>query len=84
MYYPSNTEPFGFAEIKGSFIFQDKTPTQAVTNEFILQREQDGRLVLKRYHVYYSQVQGLIGVGGRKWCNFMKKGISVERLHVDP
>ena len=78
MYDPSNADPFGFAEIKCSFKYQDTTPTHAATNkDFMLQTEQDRRLVLKRTHVYYSQVQGQMGVGGRKWCDFIvytKKG----------
>ena len=73
VYDPSNADPFGFADIKCPFKYQDMTPTQAATNkDFMLQREQDGRLVLKRPHVYYSQVQGQMGVGGRNYSVYEK------------
>ena len=42
-----------------------------------------GCLHLKEGHLYYAQVQGQMGVGGRAWCDFvvyMKKGISVESI----
>ena len=61
------------------------TPICAATNkDFMLERTVDGRLLLKRMHVYYSQVQGQMG---RKWCDFTvytKKGINVECLQYDP
>ena len=43
VYDPLNADPFGFAEIKCSFKYQDTTPTHAATNkDFMLQTEQDG------------------------------------------
>jgi len=36
--------------------------------------------------MYFAQVQGQMGIGGRKWCDFVvytNKGISIERIHFD-
>ena len=88
VYDPSNvSEPYGFIEVKCPFKFQDETPTSAVSNNgFFLKQESDGQLVLKKSHVYFSQVQGQMGVGNRMWCDFVtytKKGINVQRIHHD-
>ena len=47
----------------------------------------DGKPKLKRTHKYYSQVQGLMGVTGAKWCDFVvytSRGMSIERIPFDP
>ena len=84
---PSCTsEPFGFAEIKCSYKYQNVTPAEAAQNSDFMLREQDGILTLKRTHMYFSQVQGQMAIGRRKWCDFIvytRKGISVERLKFD-
>ena len=77
-------EPFGFAEIKCSYKYQDTTPDDAALNsDFMLRKDVDGSLKLKRNHVYYSQIQGQMAIGERKWCDFVmytNKGISIERI----
>ena len=89
MYDPlSSSERFGFAEIKCSYKYQDiTTEQQASTNaDFMIRKEADVRLVLKKMHIYFSQVQGQMEVGGRMWCDFIvytRKGISVERSRLD-
>ena len=40
----------------------------------------------KRGHVYYDQVQGLMGLTGAQWCDvivYTSKGLSVERIKFD-
>ena len=40
-----------------------------------------------RGHKYYSQVQGLMGVTGARWCKFVvytSKGMSIERIPFNP
>ena len=40
-----------------------------------------------RGHKYYSQVQGLMGVTGARWCDFVvytSKGMSIERIPFNP
>ena len=73
VYDPSNSlQPFGFVEIKCPHKYKDVTPDCAATNkDFVLEREPGGQLVFKRTHVYYSQVQGQMGIGGREWCDFV-------------
>ena len=89
VYDTSNSlESFGFVEIKCPFKYKDVTPACAATNkDYMLEREQGGWLVLKRTHVYFSQVQGQMAIGGRKWCDFVvytNKGINVEQVHLHP
>lgn len=48
--------------------------------------KKDGKPSLKRGHVHYDQVQGLMGLTGAQWCDFivyMSKGLSVERIMFD-
>lgn len=71
-------DPFSFAEIKCYYKYQDVIPSQAA--DFMLHEDEDGRFVLTRSHVYFSQLQGQMAIGRRKWCDlifYMKKGISV-------
>lgn len=52
----------------------------------MLQIDPHGMVKLKESHVYYSQVQGQMGVGGRSWCDFVvytKSGIHVERIPIN-
>ena len=46
----------------------------------------NGEPKLKRGHKYYTQVQGLMGVTGAKWYDFVvyaSKGMSTERIPFD-
>ena len=48
--------------------------------------KKDGKPTLKKGHVYYDQVQGLMGLTGAQWCDFIvytRKGLSVERIKFD-
>ena len=43
----------------------------------------DGDIQLATSHDYYFQVQGQLGVTGRKWCDFFvytQKGFHLERI----
>ena len=90
IYDPSESQAFGFAEIKCPYKYKDMAPKDACADpsfccELI---QQDGReqLRLKESHPYYSQVQGQMAVGHRVWNDFIvytTKGISVERIHFD-
>ena len=86
IYDPSNyEEPFGFAEIKCPYKYQDFLPEEAAV-KFMLYKSDDGKLHLKRSHIYFSQVQGQMGIGGREWCDFVvytNKGINVDRISFD-
>ncbi len=88
VYDPSNVlDPYGFAEIKCPYKYQDLSPSEAASkSDFMLQKEVNGKLILKRSHTYYCQVQGQMGIGERLWCDFIvytKKGIHVERIDFD-
>lgn len=85
MYDPSNSfDPFGFVEIKCPFMYKDVTPVCAASNkDFMLEREPGGRFVLRRTHVYFSQVQGLMGIGGSKWCDIVVYTSNVVCQHLN-
>ena len=41
---------------------------------------------MKRTHKYYAQVQGIMGVTGARWCDFVvytSKGMSTEGIPFD-
>jgi len=89
---PSNLDrPFAFLEVKCPHAHRNNTPEEAsLTSGFCcsLELSSDGtqRLILRRNHIYYAQVQGQMAVGDRPWCDFVvytTKGISVQRIEFD-
>ena len=86
VYDPSTPNPYGFLEIKCSYKYQDMLPTQAASKLDFWCSLLGNELKLKENHVYYSQVQGQMAVGGRQWydfCTYTKKGIYIERITFD-
>ena len=62
------------------------TREEACQSRFFGCKLDNGKPKLSRTHIYYSQVQGQMAIGGRTWCNFViytEKGISVERISFD-
>lgn len=46
----------------------------------------NGAAELKKTHGYYYQVQGQMGVTGKKWCNFVVwtcVGLNVQQIQFD-
>ena len=87
MYDPSAEEPYGFLEVKCPYSQRDKMPIVACRNsKFCCAVQKKGELdmpTLKLNHPYYAQVQGQMAIGGRKWCDFTPRGISVECIYFD-
>ena len=88
VYDPSSiTQPFGFLEIECPFLARNIFPQEACTNpRFCCTTDQNGYLLLKENHAYYSQVQGQMTVGGRPWCDsviYTCKGILIHRTDFD-
>ena len=84
---PGCSDPFGLSEVKCPETKYLVTPLDACSDSNIFMEEVDGKPKLKRTHKYYSQVQGLMGVTGAKWCDFVvytSKGMSIERISFDP
>ena len=78
-------KPFGFLEIKCPYSVRNQTPVEACSSPgfYCTVDTTSGCLHLKESNLYYAQVQGQMGVGGRPWCDsvvYTKKGISVERI----
>lgn len=62
------------------------TPLEACEDPGFFMENRNGKPSLKRNHVYYDQVQGLMGLSGAPWCDFIvytSKGLSVERIKFD-
>ena len=84
---PGRSDPFGLSKVKCPETKYLVTPLDACSDSNFFMEEVDGKPKLKRTHKYYSQVQGLMGVTGAKWCDFVvytSKGISIERISFDP
>ena len=77
---------FGLGEVKCPYSKFNVSPLDACDDPRFFMENKDGKPVLKRGHVYYDQVQGLMGVTGAQWCDFMvytRKGLTVERIKFD-
>ena len=78
--------PFGLSEVKCPETKFLVTPLDACSDSNFFLENQNGELKLKRNHKYYTQVQGLLGVTGARWCDFVvytSKGMSIERIPFD-
>ncbi|XP_052759884.1 uncharacterized protein LOC128246165 [Mya arenaria] len=79
------TESVGLVEIKcpASKKWRMQTPEECCEdNDFFCQLE-NGKVLLKETHKYYYQVQGQMGITGRKWCDFVVwtcVGLSIQRI----
>ena len=89
VYDPSNVQqPFGFLEVKCPYSVREMSPVDACANSGFCSEVDaaTGLLKLKENHQYYAQIQGLMGVGERPWCDFViytMKGLSVQRIPFD-
>ena len=81
-------EPYGFLEVKCPYSCRNITPAEPCdkSNFFCTLNQSTGELQLKEKHHYYSQVQGQLGIGERRWCDFVvstQKGISIQRIQFN-
>ncbi|CAH3107997.1 unnamed protein product, partial [Pocillopora meandrina] len=77
---------FGLGEVKCPSSKFHVTPLEACDDPGFFMENKNGKPSLKRSHVYYDQVQGLMGLSGVPWCDFIvytSKGLSVERIKFD-
>ena len=78
--------PFGLSEVKCLETKFLVTPLDACSDSKFFLENRNGELKLKRNHKYSSQVRGLLGVTGARWCDFVvytSKGMSIERIPFD-
>ena len=80
-------EPYGLLEIKCPFKYRKKCPAAASDEtDFFLEKCGDDRLRLKRDHIYFYQIQGLMAIAGLTWCDFVVytlTGMHVERVNFN-
>ena len=84
---PNSDDPNGISEYKCPYSARDVTPEEACTTlkGFYCKLEND-KVILKRNHNYFFQIQGCLGITGKEWCDFVvwtPKGLSVERIKFD-
>ena len=84
---PDSADPNGIAEYKCPYSIRDTTPLQACSmKKNFFGKVEAGKFALRRSHTYFYQVQGALGITGRKWCDFTvwtPKGIAIERISFE-
>lgn len=78
-------------EIKCPFSHHNMTPKQACLDRHFCCTVQENadrtkRVVLKRDHLYFAQVQGRMVLGERPWCDFViytTQGLRIHRVLFD-
>ena len=82
----SEEEP-GVAEYKCPYSARELTPLEACREvKGFFCTVQDGKPSLKKTHNYFYQIQGVMGITGSGWCDFVvwtPKGVSIERIKRD-
>ena len=79
--------PVGCIEVKCPYSKRDMTLAEANASDknFFLKLI-DGKLKLKRNHVYFYQCQGVMNIVGLNWIDFIvytPKDLYIERIEVD-
>lgn len=84
----TNRDVDGTAEYKCPYSARELLPVEAcIQLKSFFCKVEDGVVKLKHSHQYYYQVQGVLAITKRSWCDFVvwtPKGISVERIQFDP
>jgi len=78
--------PFGLSEVKCPETRFLVAPLDACSVSNFFLENVSGEPKLKSNHKYYSQVQGLMGVTGARWCDlvvYTSKGMSIECIPFD-
>lgn len=76
----------GVVEFKCPYASRDVTPVEACSKKGFYCEIDNGQLKLSHKHNYYYQVQGVLAITKRSWCDFVvwtPKGISIERILND-
>lgn len=83
----SSVDVHGTAEYKCPYSARGLSPIEACSQiKGFYCDLKDGKLRLKRNHNYHYQVQGVMAITQRKWCDFVvwtPKGTSIERIEFD-
>jgi len=82
-------DSMGLLEIKcpAAMKWRMSTPEECCADKSFFCSLNNGVVTLRHDHKYYYQVQGQMGVSGRRWCDFVVwtcMGISVERIEFNP
>lgn len=75
-------------EVKCPFSGFENPPEQLpkIRKNFYCRLDSSGKLILKKTHPYYYQIQGMLNITNKQYCDFIVYtfgGISVERIEKD-
>ena len=76
----------GLGEIKCPYSKRENTIDEACDDNNFFLSKVDGKVLLKRNHSYYYQVQGCLATLELKWSDFVvftKKDLHIERIYFD-
>lgn len=76
----------GLLEVKCPFACKGKSVGEAATMPKFCCKITDGSIELKKSHEYHYQVQGMMGVTGLKWCDFVvwtNAGSTASSTHIE-
>ena len=82
----NSPDQHGVVEYKCPYASRDITPIEPCNTKNFFCTLDNGKLKLKHGHNYYYQVQGVMAITGRTWCDFVvwtPKGISIERIQYN-
>lgn len=77
------SEPF---EVKCPYAHRNLTLEEACSTSAICCSLEGSVMTLRRTHMYFAQVQRLMAIGCREWCDFVvynKQGHNVQRVSFD-
>eukprot|EP00117_Sycon_ciliatum_P014844 scpid35546/ scgid0780/ len=98
LYDPASSDPHGLIEVKCPFSIDgvsiNKMSPAAICNQFghkfCLTRSDGGKLLLRRTHKFYTQVQGELAVMDKEWADFVMwtdapypTNLHIERIFRD-
>ena len=79
--------PVGCIEVKCPYSKRDmKLAEASVSDKTFFLKSVEGKLTLKRNHMYFYQCQGVLNILGLSWIDFIAytpKDIHIERIQVD-
>ena len=78
----------GLIEIKCSYSYQNTTPREGacLDHHYHVYLDENDNVRLKPGSSWYVQIQGQLGVCGKKWCDFIlftRKDFIVDRIYFD-
>lgn len=78
---------FGLLEIKCPYKYRNVTVAEASSQADFCLQHIDGKIQIRKTHMYFFQIQGQMALSCIPWCDFVVytgKSLYVERIMYDP